>query len=118
MNDILNQDDIKTLVDSFYKKVMQNETLAPIFNASGIHWETHLPRMYSFWGTLLISEMSYHGSPFSGHANLPIDKTHFDEWVRLFIEAVSENFEGPVADQAKQFAKTNGHIFESKMRMR
>jgi len=115
--DIQAQDDIKTVVDSFYAKVVKDPLLAPIFEKEIHSWDAHLPRMYSFWGTLLIGEMSYRGSPYSFHAHLPIDKSHFDQWVALFCEAVDEHFSGPVADQAKNFAKTNGHIFESKMRM-
>jgi hemoglobin len=117
MKDIENKEDIKLLVDSFYGKVMKNDILSPIFKDVIKDWNLHLPRMYSFWGTLLISEMSYHGSPYAVHQNLPIDKKHFDEWVMLFNSTVDENFEGEVANQAKNFAKTNGHIFESKLRM-
>ena len=118
MKDIEDKDDIKLLVDSFYGKVMKDDLLSPIFEDVIKDWDAHLPRMYSFWGTLLIGEMSYRGSPYSFHDKLPIQKVHFDEWVKLFIQATDENFEGLVAEQAKNFARTNAHIFESKMRMR
>ena len=118
MRDIENKEDIKLLIDTFYGNAVKDELLGPIFENAHVDWEKHLPRMYSFWGTLLISEMSYRGSPYSVHEKLPIDKTHFDQWVALFMAAVDANFEGPVAESAKNFAKTNGHIFESKMRFR
>jgi hemoglobin len=116
MRDISTTEDIKLLVDSFYEKVKKDELLHPVFDAVINDWEAHLPKMYSFWGTLLLNEMSYKGSPFSVHAGLPVQKPHFDQWVNLFAEAVDKHFEGPVAEQAKHFARTNAYIFESKMR--
>jgi hemoglobin len=116
MDDILNKDDVKLMVDRFYEKVKKDSLLHPVFDAVIKDWEAHLPKMYSFWGTLLLGEMSYKGSPFSVHAKLPVDKSHFNSWVTLFLETVDENFQGPVAEQAKQFARTNAYIFEAKMR--
>jgi len=117
MHDIENKEDIKILVDRFYEKAMQDELLGPIFHHAVKDWEAHMPRMYSFWGTLLIGEMSYHGSPFGVHRGAGLKKIHFDTWVKLFNDTVDENFEGPTAESAKNFARTNGYIFESKLRM-
>ncbi len=117
MKDIENKEDVKLLVDVFYAKAMKDELLGPIFSHAIKDMDAHLPRIYSFWGTLLIGEMSYHGSPFGVHRNSGLQKKHFDRWVQLFSETVDENFEGPVAISAKNFAKTNGYIFESKLRM-
>jgi hemoglobin len=117
MHDIETKEDIKLLVDSFYLKAKNDALLGPVFENAHVDWDAHLPKMYSFWGTLLLGEMSYRGSPYAVHAHLPINKTHFDQWVFLFMAAVDQHFEGEVAVQAKNFAKTNGHIFESKMRM-
>src|SRR6185437_6398439 len=117
MHDIENKDDIKLLVDKFYDKAKKDKLLGPVFNHAVKDWAAHMPRMYSFWGTLLIGEMSYHGSPFGVHKDKGISKPQFDNWVKLFSETVDENFEGPVAEAAKNFARTNGYIFESKLRM-
>ncbi len=117
MREIENKDDIKLLVDKFYGKAMQDELLGPIFHHAVKDWDAHMPRMYSFWGTLLIGEMSYHGSPFGVHRGAGLVKQHFDTWVKLFSETVDENFIGPTAESAKNFARTNGYIFESKLRM-
>ncbi len=117
MKDIENKEDVKLLVDLFYEKAMKDELLGPIFDHAIKDMSAHLPKIYSFWGTLLIGEMSYHGSPFGVHRNAGLDKRHFDRWVKLFSDTVDENFEGPVAVSAKNFAKTNGYIFESKLKM-
>ncbi|MDX5396941.1 MAG: group III truncated hemoglobin, partial [Hymenobacteraceae bacterium] len=51
--DILAQEDIIKLVDTFYEKVNQDELLAPVFNDfAAVNWQTHLPVMYDFWGSV------------------------------------------------------------------
>ena len=104
MGDIESKEDIKLVVDLFYKRVMDNPVLAPVFKENIKDWDKHLERMYNFWETLLLNKTSYHGSPFSAHANLPIDKSHVDAWVGLFSDIIDENFKGRAANQAKNFA--------------
>ena|ERR1022692_459082 len=105
MGDIESKEDIKLVVDVFYKRVMDNPLLAPVFEKNIKDWNKHLQRMYNFWETLLLNETSYRGSPFAVHAQLPINKKHVDAWVGLFSEIIDENFKGRVANQAKNFAK-------------
>ena len=60
-NDITNRDDIKLLVDDFYKKVQADELLGPVF--SHVNWPHHLPIMYDFWSSMLLGDQSYRGNP-------------------------------------------------------
>lgn len=114
--DILTQDDVKKMVDSFYDKVNADELLSPVFNGfAKVDWKTHLPKMYSFWNTLLFEGGEYKGNPFAKHIPLPIDKQHFGRWIELFIENMDELFEGERAESAKLRAKSIAHIFESKL---
>ena len=100
MNDILNLDDVKLVVDCFYGKVRQDEQLKDVFNnvIQG-RWPEHLEKMYRFWQTVLLDEHTYHGSPFLPHAKLPVGIEHFNQWLKLFYETVDENFEGEKAER-------------------
>lgn len=115
--DIENLDDIKRMVDLFYGKVRKDELIGPIFNEKiKNHWPEHLAKLYSFWQGLLLGERTYSGFPFPPHAQLPIDKEHFDRWLSLFTKTVDELFIGPVATEAKDRALKIGDIFQEKLR--
>lgn len=110
--DIIQLEDIKLLVDSFYEKVRKDELLAPIFNQRiGDKWPEHLEKMYRFWQTVLLAEHTYNGSPFTPHANLPLDKSHFDRWVALFNETIDEQFTGEKAEEARWRATKMAEMF-------
>lgn len=110
--ELLNLDDIKTLVDSFYGKVRSDELLAPIFNERiRDNWPVHLEKMYRFWQTVLLGEHTYMGTPFPPHANLPVDKSHFEQWLKLFKETLNEQFSGEKAKEAKWRADKMAEMF-------
>ncbi len=117
MNDIQNKDDVKIFVDAFYDKVRKDILIGPVFAAKipDGNWTPHLERMYSFWHTVLFAVRDYHGNPFSKHASLPIQKPHFEKWVKLFTETIDEHFEGDRADDAKMRAHKMGLLFQSKL---
>jgi len=116
--EITSQKDIKFLVDSFYDKVNQDDLLSPIFNSfAKVDWESHLPIMYRFWGSILLAEGSYNGAPFPKHLPLPIKDEHFERWVQLFESTVDENFVGVNAEEAKKRATTIAGIFKAKIKM-
>ncbi|AKQ47342.1 SEC-independent protein translocase TATC [Rufibacter radiotolerans] len=114
--DITTEEDIKTLVDTFYGHVNQDDLLSPVFNEfAQVDWEHHLPKMYQFWSTVLFGSMAYKGQPFPKHFSMPIDRTHFTRWIALFNQTVEELFKGPMADQARQKATSIANIFQMKM---
>ncbi len=114
--DLNSDQDIELMVDSFYAKVNHDQLLSLVFNDfSKVDWNTHLPKMYRFWNTLILGKQSYKGNPFAAHVPLPVDKTHFDRWVQLFEENMDELFAGDVAEQTKLRARSIAHIFQSKL---
>ena len=101
-NEIKNIDDIKLMVDTFYGKIREDEKLKDIFNNKiEDRWTVHLEKMYRFWQTVLLDEHTYYGSPFLPHAQLPLDATHFEQWLHIFKETVDSLFEGEKATRAK-----------------
>lgn len=114
--DILSLNDVKRLVDTFYKKVRDDKMLAPIFNDRiKDRWPQHLEKMYSFWQTLLLDQHTYFGSPFPPHAQLPVQHEHFTRWMLLFTETVDELFAGEKAMEAKWRAGKMAQMFEYKI---
>lgn len=117
-NDILNLDNVKILVDTFYGKVREDNLLATIFNDRiQDRWPVHLDKMYRFWQTVLLTEHTYFGSPFPPHATLEVEKKHFDRWMLLFTQTVDELFEGKTAAEAKWRAGKMAEMFQIKLTM-
>jgi hemoglobin len=104
--DIETQADIVLLVDTFYQKVSKNEILGFIFNdVAKVDWPGHLPKMYSFWGSMLLGERTYTGDPMATHMELSkqtaMCQPQFTAWINLFTATVDELFEGEKAREAK-----------------
>ncbi len=117
---IENIEDLKLLVDSFYAKVIKDETLGYIFtNVAKVNWEEHLPRMYSFWETILFGRISFKGNPVIKHTSLneqhPLTEEHFTRWIYLWHETVDELFTGTLAENAKTKAVMMKTIMLSKI---
>ena len=109
--DIDSFDDVKLLVDSFYDRVKPDATIGYIFNdIAQVDWEEHLPRMYSFWASMLLGESTFNGDPMSKHIQLhrqaPLTKAHFDRWLQLWTATLDHHFEGKKADEAKARGKS------------
>lgn len=114
------EQDVKCLVDAFYTKIQNHPNLGPVFNEiAGVSWDEHLPKMYSFWNTVLFSKPGYKGSPVQVHMDLS-KRVHmpnelFDEWLSLFNQTVDDFFEGEVAELAKKRAKIIAWSMTSKI---
>ena len=116
IKDISTLEDIRKLVDAFYEKVRQDRLLGPIFNERiRDNWPQHLEKMYAFWQTVLLREQAYQGSPFPPHAQLPINHSHFEKWMELFVSTVDTLFEGEKANDAKLKAGKMAEMFQSKI---
>jgi hemoglobin len=118
-HDILSLEDVKLLVNTFYGKVREDETLAQIFNERiKDRWPEHLEKMYPFWQTVLLEEQTYFGAPFPPHANLPVERLHFEKWLELFHATVDELFVGQIAEEAKWRGNRMAEMFELKIEYR
>lgn len=99
-------EDIAELVRCFYTKVYADDLLRPIFqDVAQLDLAEHLPRMNSFWESVLLGARSYHNNTYMIHHSLnqqcPLSTAHFDRWVSLFHKTVDERYCGPLADKAK-----------------
>lgn len=108
-NDIKDDKDIELLVNAFYDKVKNDDTIGYIFHKIiGEDWSHHLPIMYSFWGMVLLSETGYTGNPVKKHVQVdravPLTEAHYARWVQLWNATVDSLFAGEKAEEAKKRA--------------
>ena len=119
--DIQNAEDVKLLVDSFYKRVLEDDFIGFIFrDHMSLPLEKHLPVMYSFWESVLLGNPGYKGNPILSHIHLnrkvPLTESHFTIWTDLWAHTIDELFKGPTADIAKKRAFTMKQLMMYKIK--
>lgn len=120
MKKLQTREDIEFLVNAFYTKVAADPVIGFYFQeVAKVSWNEHLPKMYRFWETLLFGQISYKGNPMAVHfpvnAQVPIEKKHFDHWLKLWTETVEEHFAGETADLAVYKATNIASLMAYKM---
>ncbi len=118
--DIQTKDDIKILVDLFYKEVKQDILLGPIFNdLTKIDWNNHMPKMYLFWENVIFFSGGYNGNPLKVHQKIhelnPLNSEHFNRWNELFNRTINQLFVGKNAELAKTRALNISLILQEKL---
>ena len=113
-------DDIKVMIDQFYKKVINDPLIGPVFTESiKINWEKHLPVMYSFWENTLFYTGTYTGNPMMIHQQIHhmvhLTTEQFDRWTDLFTKTVDDYFSGETAGLAKQRAISIATVMKIKL---
>jgi hemoglobin len=82
--------------------------------------EAHVPRIASFWETVLLGARSYSGGAFRPHAELNarvrLRGGHFERWLWLWRATVDELFAGPRAELAKAHAQRVARAFYERLR--
>lgn len=115
--DIADTKDIELLVNTFYQKVLNDESLSPFFKH--VNWEHHLPIMYQFWENALFFTGNYSGNPMKSHQTIheqhPINESNFDHWILHFTNTVDELFQGDKASLAKQRALSIATVMKIKL---
>lgn len=122
MKKLESREDIELLVNSFYDKVIKDETIGFFFNdVAKVNWANHLPKMYSFWESILFGQMTYKGNPMAVHfpinAMEAMEVKHFDRWIELWKKTIDENFVGENADMAIYKAENIAKLMAYKMEM-
>ena len=76
--------------------------------------------MVTFWETLLLGIVNYKGNPMIKHIELneiiPLRPAHFTQWLKLWEEAVIENFSGKNANEAISKAKNIAGLMQFKIK--
>lgn len=122
LRDIETEADIASFLDRFYARVRQNPELGYLFNdVAQVDWATHLPKIEKFWSSLLLGTNSYQGHPMRPHFELahkaPIRPDHFDQWLALFSQTLTECFAGERASEALLRAQSIAAVMQSRLRL-
>lgn len=120
-HDITDRADCERLVRAFYGRALADPIIGFIFtDVAKLDLEAHVPRITSFWETILLDARSYSGGAFRPHALLNqrvrLRGGHFQRWTVLWSQTVDELFEGERAELAKQHARRVAQAFEARLR--
>jgi hemoglobin len=113
LHDIESRADCERLVRAFYRQALQDPIIGFIFvDVARLDLEAHVPRIASFWETILLGARSYGGGAFRPHAELHMQvrlrEGHFTQWLNLWSRTVDELFAGARAELAKAHAHRVG----------
>ncbi len=107
--DLSTRTDVHDLVVEFYREVVLDEVLEPIFGETAeVDWAQHIPKLIDYWCRILLGEGSAAGSVTAVHRHLhriePIRAEHCDRWYRLWTQSVDAQWVGPTAEHATAHA--------------
>ena len=116
LHDIETRDDVERLVRAFYGRALEDPIIGFLFtDVAKIDLEAHVPRITSFWETILLGAHSYGGGAFAPHARLHmmagLRRGHFVQWLNLWTATVDELFAGERAELAKAHAQRVANAF-------
>ncbi len=120
LSDIEERSDCERLVRLFYGKALTDHYIGWLFvDIAKLDLESHIPRITSFWETVLLGAQSYRGGAFPPHLDIhrqaPLQAAHFGRWLKLWYESVDELFEGERAELAKSHANRVAHAFHGRL---
>lgn len=118
--DISSRADCERLVRAFYGRAMADPIIGWLFtDIAKLDLEAHIPRITSFWETILLGAHSYGGGAFAPHVALhrraPLNRGHFERWLYLWRMSVDELFQGETAELAKTHAERVAAAFHARL---
>lgn len=120
MRDIQNRHDIETLMQAFYSRLLQDDSINFIFtDIARIDLEHHLPILADFWEQILFNSGTYKNNPLQVHLNLnqkvKLSEQHFSTWIGHFTGTVDGLFEGENAEKIKTRALSIATVMKIKL---
>jgi hemoglobin len=112
---------IHDLVVAFYREVVFDDLLAPVFaETAETDWVTHIPRLVDYWCKILLGEQIYHGALLGAHREVhqrdPLRDEHFDRWYQLWVTSIDARWCGPRSEQAKAHAAATAGLISRRLR--
>lgn len=111
--DIESRRDVHDLVVGFYREVVFDDLLEPVFGeVAEVDWALHIPRLVDYWCKVLLGERGYMGALIASHQHVhdiePLRIEHFDRWYALWERSIDLGWTGPTAERAKRHAARIG----------
>lgn len=118
--DIQHREDLLLLMQAFYKKLLADDSISYLFTeVAKIDLAHHLPVLVDFWDSILFQADTYRKNAMQPHMVLhqqsPLQKHHFETWLRYFKSSVDELFEGEIAFLAKERATSIATVMQIKI---
>lgn len=112
---------IHDLVVAFYREVVFDDLLAPVFGeVAETDWAVHIPRLIDYWCRILLGERTYNGALLDAHREVhrrdPFRAEHFDRWYELWVASIDARWRGPRAEQAKTHAAATAGLISRRLR--
>src|SRR5690349_10927330 len=90
VSDIETREDCERLVRVFYERAFEDAIIGFLFtDVAKLDLEAHVPRITSFWETILLGVRTYNGGAFGKHAELhakvPLREGHFERWLQIWF---------------------------------
>src|SRR4029078_11348575 len=107
--DISNRECLLKFLTLFYNKLLADSSISYLFtDVAKIDLPHHLDILVDFWDSILFQSDTYRKNAMQQHMILhqksPLQKHHFETWLKYFNESVDELFEGEKAFLAKERA--------------
>lgn len=107
--DLDKRETIEEFVDRFYRRILSDSRLAPIFlDIAAIDLEVHLPHIKDYWCKLLLGERGYKRHTMNIHRQLharqPLQADDFQRWLALFNATLDEHYAGEGSERARRVA--------------
>jgi hemoglobin len=119
-HDIESREDCERLVRTFYGRALTDPIIGFIFvDVAKLDLDAHIPKVTSFWETILLGAHSYGGGAFRPHVaineRVKLLRGHFERWLWLWNMTVDELFSGPRAELAKAHAARVAAAFHARL---
>ena len=118
--DISNREDLLKLLTLFYNRLLSDRSISYLFtDIAKIDLQHHLDILVNFWDSVLFQNDVYRKNAMQPHLILhqqsPLQKHHFETWLKYFNESVDELFEGEKAFLAKERALSIATVMQIKI---
>jgi len=118
--DITDRNDLLRLLALFYSKLLTDKSISYLFtDIAKIDMPHHLDILVDFWDSILFQKDVYGKNAMQPHMILhqksPLQKHHFQTWLKYFNESVDELFEGEKAFLAKERALSIATVMQIKV---
>lgn len=100
---------VHDLVIAFYREIVFDPVLAPVFEDAEVDWAFHIPHLIDYWCKILFGTEGYVGNTTRSHralhAMVPIRAEHCERWIALWVTCVRARWGGPTAEHAVRHAE-------------